>query len=194
MHVVARTERLIVRRFEESDADDLWTLYSDPEVMRFISLPTMPRSEFDEQEFPEIVAEYERYEDFGVWAMETEDGEFLGRIGLHPAVPTTDPLSFWERGSPEETSVISLGYRLRRSAWGHGYATEGGKALVAKAFDELGASQLCATTMAVNVGSRRVLERLGFRHTETVHLNWPDPLPGTEHGEVIYRLDRADYS
>lgn len=191
MRVILRTERLVLRRFEPSDGDDLATLLCDPEVMRFIALPVVPRSEVEDRELPAILAEYERYDDYGYWAAVTDAGEFIGRFGLHPAVPATDHPELWTHGSPDETSVVSLGYRLRRPAWGAGYATEGAAALVDRAFTELGATQMCATTMAVNSGSRRVLEKLGFRHTATVHLNWPDPLPGNEYGDVIYRLDRG---
>jgi hypothetical protein len=46
--------------------------------------------------------------------------------------------------------------------------------------------------MAVNAGSRRVLERAGLRYVRTFHLDWADPLPGAEHGEVEYALPYAD--
>jgi hypothetical protein len=58
-----------------------------------------------------------------------------------------------------DATTVALGYRLRRSAWGHGYATEGARALVRRAFTELGVGRVVATTMAVNVRSRRVLEK-----------------------------------
>jgi RimJ/RimL family protein N-acetyltransferase len=51
-----------------------------------------------------------------------------------------------------------------------------------------------ATTMTVNTGSRRVLEKAGLRHTRTFHVDWPDPIPGAEHGDVVYELTRAQWS
>jgi RimJ/RimL family protein N-acetyltransferase len=48
--------------------------------------------------------------------------------------------------------------------------------------------------MAVNTASRRVLEKAGLRYTRTAYLDWPDPLPGNEHGDVEYRLDRGDWA
>lgn len=92
------------------------------------------------------------------------------------------------------TFVVELGYRLRRSAWGQGYATEGSRALVHRAFTELGVHNVVATTMSVNTGSRRVLEKAGLHHTRTVHLEWPEPLEGNEHGEVEYQLSRRDWA
>jgi len=58
----------------------------------------------------------------------------------------------------------------------------------------LGVGQVVATTMAVNSASRRLLEKAGLRYVRTVHLDWPDPLPGNEHGDVEYRLDRNDWA
>ena len=83
---------------------------------------------------------------------------------------------------------------VRRGAWGRGLATEGARALVRLAFTELGTREIVATTMAVNAGSRRVLEKAGLRYARTVHLDWPDPLAGNEHGDVEYRLPRADWA
>ena len=107
-------------------------------------------------------------------------------------VPAADWMDDWA-DAPEPARVAALGYRLRRSAWGRGYATEGARALVRRAFLELGADEVVATTMAVNVGSRAVLEKAGLRYARTVHLSWDDPLPGNEHGDVEYRLRRDDW-
>jgi len=66
----------------------------------------------------------------GYWAAETRaDGEFIGWFGLQPVTPTDDPMENWPEARGQ-TGVASLGYRLRRSAWGKGYATEGARALV----------------------------------------------------------------
>jgi RimJ/RimL family protein N-acetyltransferase len=92
-----------------------------------------------------------------------------------------------------DTSMVGLGYRLRQDAWGRGYATEGARALVRRAFAELGVTEVVATTMAVNTGSRAVLAKAGLRYARTVHLTWPEPLPGNEDGDVEYRLGREDW-
>ena len=47
--------------------------------------------------------------------------------------------------------------------------------------------------MAVNTGSWRVMEKAGLRYLRTVHLDWPDPLDGNEHGDVEYRLLRGEW-
>ena len=84
-----------------------------------------------------------------------------------------------------------MGYRLRGSAWGRGYATEGSRALIRKDFTELGARRVLAETMAVNLASRRVMEKSGLKYVRTFHVNWSEPLAGAEHGEVEYALTRA---
>ena len=79
------------------------------------------------------------------------------------------------------------------SAWGHGYATEGSRALVRKAFTELGARRVYATTMVVNFGSWRVMEKAGLRRVRLFHQPWPDRIEGEEHGDVEYALTRDEW-
>jgi RimJ/RimL family protein N-acetyltransferase len=86
-----------------------------------------------------------------------------------------------------------LGYRLRRACWGRGLATEGARALIDLAFGELDASRVWAQTMTVNRASRAVMERCGMRYVRRFHLEWPEPIEGTEEGDVEYALSRADW-
>ncbi|MFW6091154.1 MAG: GNAT family N-acetyltransferase [Actinomycetota bacterium] len=182
MHVVLETDRLILRQFTPDDVDNLVELDSDPEVMWYIShgRPTA-RKEIEKVILPRFLELYGRYDAYGTWAaVERSSGEFIGWLSLRPR--DGDP--------PDEPE---LGYRLRRSAWGKGYATEGAQALVHRAFSELGAERVYAETMAVNKASRRVLEKAGLRLARTFHAEWEDPIPGTEHGEVEYELRRSDW-
>ncbi|MEV4112795.1 GNAT family N-acetyltransferase [Nonomuraea sp. NPDC049695] len=175
MDIFLETERLILRRFTESDADDLFALDNDPEVMEFINggRPT-PREEIVEETLPWFMT----HDFFAV--VEKPSGAFLGWFHLRP-----------RRGEPDDEP--ELGYRLHRSGWGKGYATEGSLALIDKAFRERGARRVYAQTMAVNLRSRRVMEKCGLTHTRTFHPEWDDPLPGAEEGEVEYELTRADW-
>ncbi|MER6000651.1 GNAT family N-acetyltransferase [Nonomuraea angiospora] len=175
MHIYLETGRLVLRRFTESDAGHLFTLHNDPEVMEFLNggKPT-PREVIVGETLPAFIAT-------GFFAaIEKPSGAFLG--WFHLRVPL---------GAPDDEP--ELGYRLHKSAWGRGYATEGSLALIDKAFRELGARRVYAQTMAVNVRSRRVMEKCGLRFTRTFHLEWEDPLPGVEHGEVEYELTRAEW-
>ncbi|MFC4007288.1 GNAT family N-acetyltransferase [Nonomuraea purpurea] len=175
MHIYLETDRLILRRFTESDADHLFELNNDPEVMRYLNggKPT-PRTTIVEETLPRLIAS-----DFFA-TIEKSSGTFLG--WFHLRAPKDAPAD-----EPE------LGYRLHKAAWGKGYASEGSRALIDKAFLELGARRVFAQTMTVNRGSRRVMEKSGLRFVRTFHPEWDDPIEGAEEGEVEYELLRADW-
>jgi RimJ/RimL family protein N-acetyltransferase len=180
MRVFLETERLVLRRFTEADADNLFDLHGDPDVMSFITGRPTPRDVIRNETLPRFLRCYERYAGFGYWAaIEKSTGVFLGWFHLLP-----------QEGGPEE---VELGYRLRRSAWGKGYATEGSRALIRKGFTELGVRRVVASTMAVNTASRRVMEKAGLTLARTFHQTWPDPIEGAEHGEVEYALTKAEW-
>jgi len=182
MHVYLETERLILRRFTTADVDNLFALDADPEVMHFITGGrTTPREVVEYETLPAFLSYYDRYAGYGFWAaIEKPTGAFLGWFHLRPA----------RDGPPDEPE---LGYRLKRSAWGKGYGTEGSLALIQKAFTELGARRVFASTMTVNVGSWRVMEKAGLRFVRTFFQEWPDKIDGDEHGDVEYALTRADW-
>ena len=188
------TELVALRRFTPADAASLLSLDGDPQVMRYLEGSTKSLGQVRSLVLPQLAGCHLRYPGFGDWAAEARGGAgFLGWFGLRPVTPTAGAMVCWP-DADGQTGVAALGYRLRRSAWGHGYATEGARALVRLAFTELGTREIVATTMAVNAGSRRVLEKAGLWYARTVHLDWPDPLDGNEHGDVEYRLPRADWA
>ena len=88
---------------------------------------------------------------------------------------------------------VELGYRLLKSAWGKGYATEGSRALIHKGFAALGVQRVVAFTMVVHVASRRVMEKAGLRLVRTFHQPWPDYIEGEEEGDVEYALLRSEW-
>ncbi len=148
------TSRLAFRRFTEADAQLLFDLDSDPEVMRWLTggSPTLldvVRSSI----LPRFLGSYDASGAFGAWvALERSSGACIGwfnyvRTGV---------------GIPVEAH---LGYRLRREMWGHGYATEGARFLVDRGFREYGVIRVSSTTYEHNLASRRVLEKVGLRIT-----------------------------
>ena len=165
------TERLTLRPIAVDDVDLLVELDADPVVMRYITggAPT-PRAEAEG-----IVRRSLGHR----WIASDRSGAFVGWFGLR----LSD-----DRGRERE-----LGYRLRRAEWGKGLATEGSRALIDAAFTHLDTERVWAETMAVNTASRRVMERCGLRYVRTFHLEWDDPIAGTEHGEVEYELRAADW-
>ena len=180
--VFLTTDRLVLRRFTMSDEDNLVDLDSDPDVMHYITggLPT-PRTEIRNDYLPAYLDYYRRYPGYGFWAVDERDtGAFLGWFHFRPG-PASPP------------DEAELGYRLLRSAWGRGYATEGSLALIAKGFTEFGVQRVYAATMAVNEGSRRVMEKAGLTLTRTFREDWPYPIPGDEFGDVEYAITRPEW-
>ncbi|GAA3816671.1 MULTISPECIES: GNAT family N-acetyltransferase [Amycolatopsis] len=121
-------------------------------------------------------------------------GDVAGREGYFAAVEKAGgEFTGWFEFRPLGGGEVELGYRLRRRFWGRGYATEGARALIAHGFAEGDVERVVAFTMAVNTGSRRVMEKSGLRYVRTFHEDWPDPLPGAEHGDVEYALTKDDW-
>jgi RimJ/RimL family protein N-acetyltransferase len=121
---------------------------------------------------------------WGLWALETRrDAHFIGFVGLHE--PTV-PLPF----SP----CIEISWRLVRSAWGNGYATEAARAALATGFDELGLDEIVAFTAVGNQRSRAVMQRLGMREDSLTfsHPSVPDDSPLRVH--CLYRLQREQWA
>jgi RimJ/RimL family protein N-acetyltransferase len=186
MSVYLETDRLVLRQFTVDDVDAIVELDSDPEVMRYLTGGrATPRAEVRDVQIPFWMAYYEQDTGHGFWvAVEKATGQFLGWFHFRPH-PGED--------APVEAGV-ELGYRLRRSAWGKGYATEGSRALIDKGFTELGVERVYAETMVINTASHRVMEKAGLRYIRTFHQDWPEKIPGDEHGDVEYALTRAEWA
>jgi RimJ/RimL family protein N-acetyltransferase len=182
-HIILKTPRLVIRQFTEDDVDNLFNLNSDPEVMRYLTggRPT-PREEIRDQIIPFHLGVYDRLDRLGTWAAEsTGSREFLGWFHFRPG-----------HGSDDLTN-IELGYRLRKSSWNMGYATEGSRALVSMGFTGLGVERVFALLMTANTASRRVLEKCGLTLVRTMPYEGRDIIEGAEHGEVEYALTRPEW-
>jgi RimJ/RimL family protein N-acetyltransferase len=167
-----RTVRLSLRLVRQTDRQHLVALECDPEVMLFLS-GGRPISDDGADESPGFLTP--RGGEGDVWtAAETLSGAFVGGFSLRRV----------------REGMSELGYRLRRDAWGRGYAFEGARELVARGFAEMGLERVVATTMAVNHASRRVLEKAGLAHVRAVYPQWRDPIPGSEAGDVEYEITR----
>jgi RimJ/RimL family protein N-acetyltransferase len=182
VHILLKTPRLIIRQFTKDDAGHLFSLNSDPEVMRYLGRP--PSLEvLRDQIIPFHLGSYERLGRLGTWAAERAGtGEFLGWFHFRP-------------GPDGDITNIDLGYRLRRPAWGRGYATEGSLALIDMGFTSLGVRRVFGHTMTDNAASRRVLEKCGLTLVRTAAYEGPDAdvIDGAEHGEVEYALTKPEW-
>ena len=182
MHVILETPRLTLRQFTQDDVDNLTSLNSDPEVMRYINggQPT-PRETIQAEIIPFHLAVYGRLDRLGTWAADSRaTGEFLGWFHFRP-------------GPDGDVTNIDLGYRLRRAAWHQGYATEGSSALITRGFTDLRVERVFAHTLTVNAASRHVLEKCGLRLVRATPFEAGNPFEGSEHGEVEYALTRPEW-
>lgn len=181
--ILLETERLRLRRFTADDVDRLVELDSDPEVMRYITygVPT-PRERYEREILPRWFALYESTPLLGYWAAELRaDGSFLGWFHLRP--------DRFDGGEQE------LGYRLGRSAWGRGLATEGAQALVEHGFTHVGAEKISARTLAGNRASQRVMQKCGLAY-ERDFVYPEDVIAGRsaqERAAVKYSLTRPQW-
>jgi len=181
MYIILETPRLALRQFTEDDVANLFDLNNDPQVMRYITggRPT-PLEELRDEVIPFHLAVYERLDRLGTWAAESAAREFLGWFHFRP-------------GPGPDITNVDLGYRLRRSAWNKGYATEGSRALIRMGFTDLGVERVFGHTMTVNAASRRVLEKCGMTLVRTTPYEGPDVIEGSEHGEVEYALTKPEW-
>jgi RimJ/RimL family protein N-acetyltransferase len=169
-----RTARLELRQWREDDLVPFAALNADPETMRFFpSALTREQSDSLAERARAQIAE----QGWGLWAVEVVDSRrFIGFVGL------AEP-----RFVAHFTPAVEVGWRLARDAWGHGYATEGGRAVLAFAFGELGLDEVVSFTAVVNDRSRRVMERLGMSHDPEDDFDHPSIGDGSLRRHVLYR-------
>lgn len=163
------TRRLVLREFRVEDAENLWRLCTDPDVMRYTGEPWLP----DVAAARQRIESYRGYRDngFGRWAVESiRTGEFMGYCGLH---------------RKRDTGVVDLAFRLFPEFWSHGFATEAARASLDAGFETFGLNDVVGRALRENLPSVSVLQKLGMRYR---HL-------AEEDGEfwLIYGISRAEY-
>jgi len=147
--IILETKRLRLRHLEPGDLDDLFAMYCDPEVIRFI--PDAPTTLTETQELLTWFQNgHPRHPELGLWAtIEKESNRFVGRCGLLP----------WTIDGRFEVEVA---YALTRSHWGQGLATEAAQAIKTYGFDTLGLARLVSLIDKDNLASIRVAEKIGM--------------------------------
>jgi RimJ/RimL family protein N-acetyltransferase len=175
---VLRTDRLIMRRWRETDAEPFAAMNADPEVMRYFP-STMDRTQSDA--FVDVMEQRFERQGFGLWALElATTGEFIGYAGLNPL---PDDI-------PDGGGGMEIGWRLAKPAWGNGYATEAARAVVDVAFTTAGLLEIWSMTAALNTPSQAVMRRIGM----SPHSRFDHPRIDADsqlRPHVIYRLERS---
>ncbi|HEV2378024.1 MAG TPA: GNAT family N-acetyltransferase [Streptosporangiaceae bacterium] len=170
------TDRLLMRRWLESDREPFAALNSDPETMRFFP-ETLDRAASDA--FVDRMEAGFDQRGYGLWALEVRDtGEFIGFTGLNP-MPDNVP----------GAGGLEVGWRLAKQAWHNGYATEAAKASLTVAFEGLGLAEVWSMTAVLNEPSQAVMRRIGM--TEVARFEHPRvPLGHPVRPHVTYHLAR----
>jgi [ribosomal protein S5]-alanine N-acetyltransferase len=150
-----KSERLILRNFEETDAERMFLMDSNPDVMKYIGVPLV--SEISESKNI-IKMIRQQYIDNGVGRLaviEKESGLLIGWSGLKLLTQEINGYN----------NIYDLGYRFLPEYWGKGYALESAKASLDFGFNELKADTIYAHAHSENEGSNHILRKLGFEKT-----------------------------
>ena len=174
MKIIIETERLTIREIGKSDIPAMLELHSDPEVHRYLGYKTITT---EEKIIETIDSLQQQYMDHGVgrWAMiDKNTNEFIGWTGLELVTKEIN----------KHINFYDLGYRLLQKYWGQGFATESAFASLDYAFNRLKASEVYAMADSENIGSNKILRKVGLQLIETFDLE------GVKHN--WYKIERIE--
>ena len=173
------TDRLLLRRWRATDLDPFAALNADPSVMEHLPAP------LDRAATAALIRRIEGHFDvhgFGLWAVELKrDASLAGFVGL-------SVVEFEVAFAP----AVEVGWRLARSAWGHGYATEAARAALDFGFEAERMDEIVSFTVPANLKSRAVMERVGLERDSGGDFDHPGLPEGHRlRRHVLYRIDHA---
>ena len=169
MSVSLSTVRLLLRPWRDDDDAGFAELSADPIVMEYpVPLPdwvARKRAHWEEH-------------GFGQWVVEIPgEASFIGVVGL-------ETVSYEAHFTP----AIEVAWRLARTYWGRGYATEAARAALDYGFEKLGLTEIVSLTVPANWRSRRVMERLGMTRAPEDDFDHPRLPESPLKRHVLYRL------
>ncbi|MDP1712971.1 MAG: GNAT family N-acetyltransferase [Candidatus Nanopelagicaceae bacterium] len=169
------TARLLLRQWRDDDLGQLIEMNADPKVMEFIG-PTL--NEDQSKAMMERARKSWDEHGYGRFAVEVlATGSVIGFVGLAPT-----------RIDAHFAPAVEIGWRLSTQYWGHGYATEGAKAVKDYAFENLGLQEIVSFTSTQNLRSRHVMEKIGLSRNPSDDFEHPNAsLSETLRANVLYR-------
>ena len=167
MNLVLYSKRLTFTPFDALDVDLVIEMFTDAEVLKFAG------GVMEEDEIRRDMSNWTKRGGngcIGIWCISDQDsGEKLGSAALLPMPVEEDDTDFsLVIPGRMQDGDVEIGYFLKRSAWGQGYATETSKRLIRMAFEESPLTEVVATFDIGNVASRNVLEKGGFVNRGTM--------------------------
>ncbi|MEM6320523.1 MAG: GNAT family N-acetyltransferase [Bacteroidota bacterium] len=175
MNTIIETERLIIREMGQNDINEMLALHSDPEVHRYLGNKTITSRKKMEQIINSLV---QQYDDYGVgrWAMiHKQTKAFIGWTGLEFVTKTVN----------QHQNFYDLGYRLVKTYWGQGFATESAIASIQYGFDQLNLPTINAMADKENGASNYILKKIGLQFVKNFEFE------GVPHH--WYQLEKAEY-
>ena len=146
---ILETKRLSLRRLLPDDLDDLFALYSDPEIRRYFPEGTLTYEETRE-ELEWFLNGHPEYPELGLWAtIHKETNQFIGRCGLLP----------W---TIDERYEVEVAYLLSKAYWRQGLGTEAARAILKYGFEQLHLSRLICLIDPDNQASIKVAQNMGM--------------------------------
>jgi ribosomal-protein-alanine N-acetyltransferase len=148
------TERLLIRPFELGDIEASYEMNLDPDVSKYTGDGgVVSKNEIKRRIVEDVFGDYEKY-GFGRLAVELKGvNKFIGFTGLKYLANINE---------------VDIGYRFMKEYWGKGIATESGKACIKYGFVTLGLNRIIGLVLPENLGSIRVLEKLGFKYEKDI--------------------------
>jgi RimJ/RimL family protein N-acetyltransferase len=182
--VVAETERVRLRTWDDEDEFRFFEIMNTPAVMRWLGGLQTPE---EWSAGYNRLRGYQRNFGFTFWIVERKsDGEILGFCGLKRAnAPGADAIA----------GEVEIGWRLREDAWGQGYAKEAAAASLELAFGRFGAPQVVAVTAAGNAPSQGLMIRLGMtRREELDFIDQRFPADSDVNPQVVFVIGAAAWT
>ncbi len=173
------TDRLILRGWRDGDIAPFHAMGNDAEVMRYLGPPmTLADAQAAGDRMNAVMAEH----GYCFWAVERkDDGAFIGFCGLQP-------------GHDFLAGETEIGWRLRRDAWGRGYAREAAEASLDWGWDNLDVPTITAITVPANMRSWGLMERLGMTRYPDEDFDHPKVPDGSSlKRHILYRIARPIY-
>ncbi len=159
MTPVLETERLLLRRLQAADLEDLFALYRDPEIRRFFPEGTLTRAQTEEELDWFVNGGDPEHPGLGLWAtIHKPSGRFIGRCGLIP----------W---TVEGRLEIEIAYLLAKEFWRQGLGAEVAAALVRHGFGPLGLARLIAFIDRGNAASQRTAVSAGLAFEREIEMD-----------------------
>ncbi|HAU05895.1 MAG TPA: N-acetyltransferase [Pseudoalteromonas shioyasakiensis] len=179
---IARTARLSFRLMDENDAELLYELDNDPEVMKHLTRGKVSTMQGIKEVFiPRLNAYRNEQKGWGLWQVNIiESNEFIGWVLVRP-------MGFFEQ---PDFSDLEIGWRFKKMSWGKGYASEAALAITKAVSEPEEVKSLSATALKDNLGSIKVMEKLGLKFVKNYnHKDEQGELPA-----VLYSCPKEQLS